>query len=211
MKRKSTRDEDVSHEAILKAAERIFGEKGFHASSIEQIARAAKVGKGTVFLHFKRKENLFFALVENRFAAMDRRYDEIVGTGRPAAEKLRAVADVAGWLQGDLPKFSRAVISGLRGLSPTLRKRLDTLMERTYKLYHRRFTALFKEALGDVRPKDIKAQALSTLFLACMDGLLVRARAAKLTPSRQDIGNACKFLFLDALRAGCRERHRPDQ
>lgn len=48
---------------ILEAAADIFAASGFHQATIEQIAEAAGVGKGTVYLYFKSKQGLFDALL----------------------------------------------------------------------------------------------------------------------------------------------------
>ncbi len=49
---------------ILKVAEKVFAEKGFHAAKVDDIARQAGVAKGTVYLYFKSKEQLFFKTIE---------------------------------------------------------------------------------------------------------------------------------------------------
>ena len=46
-------------EAILKAARRLFGERGFAATTIDDIAEAARVAKGAVYHHFTTKEAIF--------------------------------------------------------------------------------------------------------------------------------------------------------
>src|SRR3989442_7414361 len=51
---------------IFRAAERVFAEKGFHQASIEEIARAAEYGTGTVYLYFKDKEALYVELFEEK-------------------------------------------------------------------------------------------------------------------------------------------------
>ncbi|KAF6637409.1 TetR/AcrR family transcriptional regulator [Paenibacillus sp. EKM208P] len=50
------------YEAILDAAYTIFGTKGFYESKISEIAEQAGVAKGTVYLYFKSKEQLFTAV-----------------------------------------------------------------------------------------------------------------------------------------------------
>ena len=50
--------------AIYQAAAKLFGEKGFEGASMDEIAEKAKVAKGTIFYHFKNKEDLFYALIE---------------------------------------------------------------------------------------------------------------------------------------------------
>ncbi|NMO15660.1 TetR/AcrR family transcriptional regulator [Pyxidicoccus fallax] len=47
--------------AILEAAGEVFGRYGFKKASVEDIARRAGVGKGSIYLHFESKEALFDA------------------------------------------------------------------------------------------------------------------------------------------------------
>jgi AcrR family transcriptional regulator len=50
--------------AIVKAAKRIFGERGFAAATMDEIAAGARVAKGAVYHHFPTKEALFAAVFE---------------------------------------------------------------------------------------------------------------------------------------------------
>ncbi len=54
------------HEQILDAAIKVFGKKGFEGASVADIAEAAKIGKGTVYLYFKSKEEIFGAILSER-------------------------------------------------------------------------------------------------------------------------------------------------
>jgi AcrR family transcriptional regulator len=51
-----------NREAILEAALTVFAGHGFHATSLDDIARAAGVTKGTLYWYFKRKEDLYTAI-----------------------------------------------------------------------------------------------------------------------------------------------------
>ncbi|MBR0830422.1 TetR/AcrR family transcriptional regulator [Bradyrhizobium manausense] len=51
-------------EAILTAARRLFGEQGFAATTVDDIADQADVAKGAVYHHFKTKEALFEAVFD---------------------------------------------------------------------------------------------------------------------------------------------------
>jgi AcrR family transcriptional regulator len=50
--------------AILRAAKRLFGERGFVATTIDDVAGAARVAKGAVYHHFETKEALFEAVFD---------------------------------------------------------------------------------------------------------------------------------------------------
>jgi len=62
-RRQQTRDH------LLEAAARVFGERGYHGASLDDIAAAAGFTKGAVYSNFKSKEDLFLALLESRFAS----------------------------------------------------------------------------------------------------------------------------------------------
>jgi AcrR family transcriptional regulator len=50
--------------AVVKAARRIFGERGFAVTTMDDIASGARVAKGAVYHHFKTKEDVFEAVFE---------------------------------------------------------------------------------------------------------------------------------------------------
>ena len=52
-------------EAILKAGRRLFGERGFAATTIDDIAEAAQVAKGAIYHHFATKEAVFEAVFDS--------------------------------------------------------------------------------------------------------------------------------------------------
>ena len=51
-------------EEILQAARRVFGEKGFDQATIEDIARTAGVAKGTVYLYYRSKREVYWATLK---------------------------------------------------------------------------------------------------------------------------------------------------
>jgi len=62
-------DESVKRRQIIEGARAVFLEQGFDAASMNDIARAAGVSKGTLYVYFKHKEELFEAIVEDECEA----------------------------------------------------------------------------------------------------------------------------------------------
>ncbi|MBN2061644.1 MAG: TetR/AcrR family transcriptional regulator [Deltaproteobacteria bacterium] len=52
-------------EIILRVATKLFSEKGYRNTTVAELARLTGVAEGTVFYHFKTKEELFLAILEN--------------------------------------------------------------------------------------------------------------------------------------------------
>ena len=74
---------------ILRAAEAVFADKGYHEASIEEIARVAEYGTGTVYLYFKDKETLYLELVEEKFRGMIQHVQGSVAAEKDPIEGIR--------------------------------------------------------------------------------------------------------------------------
>ncbi len=83
---------EMRKENILKAAEHIFAQKGFHEATISDIAKLASVSEGTIYEYFNNKENLLFQIPENLTRRV--RDEAIANAGliKGAANRLRAIA-----------------------------------------------------------------------------------------------------------------------
>jgi len=68
-----------TRQAIIAAAMKLFAERGFEQTSMDELAREAGVGKGTIYGYFKAKSEIFLAFleeeVEHAFAALDAKRD----------------------------------------------------------------------------------------------------------------------------------------
>jgi AcrR family transcriptional regulator len=71
---------DERPEELLDAALTVFGERGFRATTLEEVATRAGVSKGTVYLYFESKEALFRAVVEKKVIARLEASEEITRT-----------------------------------------------------------------------------------------------------------------------------------
>lgn len=63
------RDKRLRVEDFLRAAERLFAEKGYRQTTMEDIARLAEYGTGTIYRYFDSKEALYGELLERKMAA----------------------------------------------------------------------------------------------------------------------------------------------
>ena len=81
--------------AILDAALRVFAERGFPAARISDIAAAAGVGKGTVYLYFASKEDLLMGVFESCVDDILSMIDELVVSRVTPREGLRTFFDTA--------------------------------------------------------------------------------------------------------------------
>jgi AcrR family transcriptional regulator len=83
LKRPRTKPAEIRREELMDAAEALFLDKGFAATSVEEIVRAADVAKGTFYLHFRTKDDVLQALRMRFIESFCARLGKAVGS-RPA-------------------------------------------------------------------------------------------------------------------------------
>jgi AcrR family transcriptional regulator len=81
------------HEAILAAALTLFGHYGYRRTSIDDIAQEAGIAKGTVYLYFKSKEEIFRALSQQLLDHVLAHAEEAANTVVPIELCLRALME----------------------------------------------------------------------------------------------------------------------
>ncbi|NJL73405.1 MAG: helix-turn-helix transcriptional regulator [Candidatus Competibacteraceae bacterium] len=74
-----TRDAERSREAILSAAEELFAQKGYEATSLQEIGELAGVSRGTPGYFFGAKEHLYQAVLERVLKAEHDAAEEVRG------------------------------------------------------------------------------------------------------------------------------------
>lgn len=75
--------------SILDAAEKLFMEKGFENTSIDDVAKAAKLTKRTLYQYFLSKEDLFYGVALKGARLLTEAYESSFHDGDSALEKIR--------------------------------------------------------------------------------------------------------------------------
>jgi len=151
-------------ERIIRAAERLFSSRRYHEVTLEEVARAAKVGKGTIYLHFKDKDDLFIATASAGFDQMTADIQKAISEGAHCEEKLRAISrPIDRFFEGR--RWIRNVIHDLRGGDPAFRRRLHEERRQHLHQLDDLLGPVFGEAAaaGQIR-RDLEPRALARLF-----------------------------------------------
>ena len=107
-------DAQRNREAVIEAAKKLFADQGLEAQ-MPDVAKAAKVGVGTVYRHFPAKEDLVAALADEHFARL----------AEAAREGLEAEDPWVGF--ADFIRFAARVQAADRGLCEVMGSRPDVM------------------------------------------------------------------------------------
>lgn len=78
---------------IVDAAERIFFSKGMAQATMDDIAAEAELSKGTLYLYFKSKEELYLAINERGLQILADMFSEAVSKKKIGLDKVRAIGE----------------------------------------------------------------------------------------------------------------------
>ena len=150
------REREVKREAILRVAARLFNEKGFHATSLDEVAERLHVTKPTVYHYIKNKEEILFECVRIGIETLHAAVERVGSSGGTAVQKLEAaIREYASIVAQD---FGRCVILvGEDPLPPESRKELRRLKRRI----DHEFRGLIAQGVaeGSLAPCDPKLAA----------------------------------------------------
>jgi len=99
------READNRRMEILEAAQRLFWQKGYTATSIPQIAREAELAPGTIYLYFRSKEALYVELLMEGYAILHQRLTVEAHRPVPPAEQAARLLDVFLTFAREYPKY----------------------------------------------------------------------------------------------------------
>jgi len=82
---------------ILAAAEKVFSASGYAATTMDAIAVAAGVAKGSLYNYFRSKQELFTQVVDHAISGDEAEVERIIASGESASQKMDRVLDM--WAQ----------------------------------------------------------------------------------------------------------------
>src|SRR5262249_40871595 len=80
--------------AILNAARTVFARQGYASTVVDDIARQAEIGKGTLYLYFPSKEQIYLAALLEDAQRLDQESRTAMAAAKTWQDKLRAYIEV---------------------------------------------------------------------------------------------------------------------
>jgi AcrR family transcriptional regulator len=142
---------------LIDVGRSVFAKHGYEATSVEEIAKRAKVSKPIIYEHFGGKEGLYAVVVDREMSYVVRRITEAIATGTPRERVERASLAFLTYVRDYPDGF--AVLSQdspMTAASGRMSSLLNDLAERVGDI----FTASFKEAGYDPKAAPIYAHGL---------------------------------------------------
>ncbi|GGS78643.1 TetR family transcriptional regulator [Planobispora rosea] len=163
-----SQDQEPVRQRLLGEATRLFAERGFESTSVQEIVSAAGVTKGAMYHYFDSKDDLLHEIYARVLRLQTDRLNHFAGAPGPVAERLHAAAaDVVRTTVDNLDD-SKIFFRSMHLLAPDTRKTVRA--ER--RVYHERFRDLVTEGQREgVFRDDIPADIVVDFFFGSVHHL----------------------------------------
>jgi AcrR family transcriptional regulator len=156
-------------EKIVQAAITTFSKYGYDKTRMDDIAKSAKLGKGTLYLYFKSKEELFYTISENSIKELKEQLSKLFSKKEDLVHDAEKFYDQYRNLIHDSEKVSFEMIAE-SSRNPKLRK---VLYEQRMKVYDIVIDYLRRQIEKGFFRKDMDVNAIASGLVALYDGLTI--------------------------------------
>ena len=177
---------------ILEAAAQLFAERHYHEVRMEDIAARAGVAKGTLYLHFRCKDDLYAGLIQDGLARLGDRIEERLGDAPSPDWKVRVVVRESIRFFG---QFGYLVELGRRVEAQGAGSGIEALQQN-----RERFMGLMAGILREFPGADRLSDDDLRLGATALAGMLREVLSLHPRPWPDDLDERLTRLFVDGFR-----------
>lgn len=195
--RKSGPDDAPSRERILKTAGQLFARKGYAATSVDEIAAAARTSKSSIYWHFKSKEDILLAVLTENTSTWAAETVSHVAARKTPSERFEATLEIAEKQLKRTAEFRRLVL-GMMTERADESPRTRAVLQQIYRSY--REQAL--QQIADTAPalSPAQRQSIAEIVLAVSDGLFLHWQLDPGSVDLHETFGGIRELLLPAIK-----------
>ncbi len=196
-------DKKVKKDQIIGAAVQVFAKKGFAKTTINDIAHAAGIGKGTVYEYFSNKEEIINQSFRYFMRAMELDFQEILIQEITGKEKLiRILEGFSQLMNSEILELVELMLDfWAEGIKT--KNSQGILMEEMNRFYHsyREILAdVIIEGMGDGSfRKNINPRSVASMIIGTLDGVFVQWILDKKSIDYQEMVRTVTFTVLNGI------------
>lgn len=189
-------------ERILRAAIEVFARNGFYATRVSEIAKAAGVADGTIYLYFKNKDDVLVSIFEDRITKLLAFLRAELAKASSVEERVRVVVELQLGLLEEQRDLAEVVTVNLRQSSRLLKEYAAPLFSEYLELIASVIADGQREGVlrDDVSPRVVARGLWGALDGVALTWALGGEKPSKPEPLRRAASQIAS-VFLDGLRS----------
>jgi AcrR family transcriptional regulator len=194
----ASRHYDENLQRILKTAAKIFAEKGFHHTSVRDIARATKMSLSGLYYYFTTKEELLFLIQERCFLTLLQRWEQAANSNLDIRARICAFAENhLSFFLHNMPEM-KVMAHEDESLTGEFNDKILVLKRRYVKV----ITDLIGELQAQEDGKGIDLRVATFALFGMMNWIYTWYQPKRDLPLPQLIEQMLRIYFFGLLRAG---------
>ena len=183
---------------ILKAAIKVFAKNGFYATHVSEIAKAAGVADGTIYLYFKNKDDVLVTIFEEGIERLLTILRGVAESDDPFEKRIQRIIELQLGLMEEQRDLAEVITVNLRQSSRLLKQYATPL-----------FMQYIDVIAGVVRDgqeegafrKDLNPRVVARSLFGAIDAILLTWALGEGDPAAlRKAATHCASLFLEGLR-----------
>ncbi len=153
----------------MEAALELFSRKGFHGTTIAEVAKRAGVGVGTIYQHFKSKEELYLSPLEERCQELLETLQALAQEEAPTRETLSKMLQAQTAFVEKHRSFFKLYLSEQLATLEAVRERLGVKADHLYGQFFRLYQEVMERGIEREELKPLPPSHLTRAFMGILN------------------------------------------
>lgn len=188
-------------DAILRAATSLFAQYGFKKASVDEVARLARIGKGTIYQHFESKEALFAEVIRHESETLIQGMALAMKRAPTLEDKVRVFVRHRIARLKELANLHRVSSEAIIELFPLAEEARQQFFEREIQL----LTDVFEEGARSGVFELQSPRLLALAIISCLRGMEVVLLQVREPPDLGDAIEEALKTFFKGLKPAVRQ------
>jgi len=160
-------------ELILASSEKLFVEKGFAGTSINDIAAEADFSRTSIYQYFSSKEEIYLQILERYTEPLTERLTKATENAATVPDKIRAFLDELRKMKSEKSNFFELYFIQRHQVEPRLPDELRTQLNEKRRRLENVFREFYREGVEKGEVRAIRFKDASNLFFAQIMGMML--------------------------------------
>jgi AcrR family transcriptional regulator len=192
---KSRSPERRTRERILNAAIKVFSDKGYHDTRVDEIVAESETSKGAVYFHFPSKQRIFLALVDEFAGLLESKLREAIAREPNGVRRVNAALRIGLATFGEYQALAKIFLVQAVGLGQAFEEKRLQILDRFADVIKNYLDQAVEE--GDIPP--INTQVAAYAWIGAINEVVIRWVHTG-QPEPEEILPAMRTLLLRSIQ-----------
>ena len=158
---------------ILEAGEKLFAKKGFYPTTMEEVARAAGLAKGTIYLHFDDKRDLFFSIIEKKLDILLEKIEKEMRKDEFPSQRIKLAIGIHLRFLEENRDFFKIMQALPESLKQEMERKLKGRVIEKQSRYVEILDQLIRKGIRNQEIKSLDSRKLAVILVGMMHSLTI--------------------------------------